>query len=263
MNKFNNFPHGLTKPRGLRRLKVNPFSPPPALQGKGLRRKSLTKEVTYGLRSLKNSTVRVRRGDVAKTRRAANPRRIGKHWKDKPAVIIRKGREICNPATPEGRGEYAWRTFLLWLRQDGFCCCCLQKLKLKAATFEHEHQRTKGARDERIWADGLPMNGASHGWCNLKRGSKRTPIAHYPQKEQDGIEMDMITEDQALAAAAYLQGAVCVCTAAKLKDEPFCDNCRGRIGAQRQHDLETMAGPRFIQALESAKAAALGVEEVA
>src|ERR1044071_9431529 len=44
--------------------------------------------------------------------------RIGKHWEHKPPVVRRGEREICNPATDEGRAEYKWRTLLMWLRQN-------------------------------------------------------------------------------------------------------------------------------------------------
>lgn len=113
---------------------------------------------------------------------------IGKHWLNKPAAVVRGEREICNPATQEGREEYWYRTFLLWLRQEGWCCFreygfCPGKLKLADATFEHENKRTKAQRDDRLsYFDAagkeMPMNGAAHLECNQIAGSRRLPIWH-------------------------------------------------------------------------------------
>lgn len=110
-------------------------------------------------------------------------RRFGKHWENKPAVAMRGEREICNPATAEGCAEYRWRILLMWVRQNGRCCDCLQPLRLADATFEHENLRGKD-RDDRIAifdSDGRfikHLNGAAHSWCNVKRGSRRTEIYH-------------------------------------------------------------------------------------
>lgn len=108
---------------------------------------------------------------------------VGRHWFNKPAVIYRSEREICNPATPEGKAEYKWRILLMWVRQEGLCCDCREPLRLKEATFEHENGRGGGKRDDRIaiYIEGKfirHQNGAAHLWCNSQRGSRRTPIWH-------------------------------------------------------------------------------------
>lgn len=110
----------------------------------------------------------------------------GKRWIGKPDIIVRgDGKEICNPATPGGMFEYAWRVLLMWVRQDGRCCNCREELSLSESTFEHEDGRGAGKRDDRIAIFDPKsgrlerhQNGASHGWCNTKRGSRRTPIWH-------------------------------------------------------------------------------------
>lgn len=113
---------------------------------------------------------------------------VGKHWLSKPAVVLRGEREICNPATDEGRAEYKWRTMLMWIRQDRWCCFheydfCPGRLKLRDATFEHEKKRTKGRQDDRIsYIDKAgkeqPLNGAAHGECNRIAGSRKLRIDH-------------------------------------------------------------------------------------
>lgn len=117
-------------------------------------------------------------------------RSVGRHWLSKPAVIIRRdGKEICNPATVEGRAEYWFRTMLMWIRQDGWCCFreydfCPGRLRLADCTFEHEQKRGAGKRDDRIAlldSEGgfiRHINGAAHGECNGIAGSRRLPIYH-------------------------------------------------------------------------------------
>lgn len=124
-----------------------------------------------------------RRKDGLNKKRKSVRRGSGKHWESKPAVIIRGEREICNPVTIEGRAEYKWRTMLVFVRQDGICCNCLEPLSLSECTFEHEDGRTSGRKDERtaIFEDGRfvrHLNGASHLICNSRRGSRRTEIYH-------------------------------------------------------------------------------------
>lgn len=114
-------------------------------------------------------------------------RHVGRHWLSKPAVIYCGKREICNPATVEGRAEYKYRTLLMWLRQDGWCCFheydfCPGRLHLWQATFEHEGKRTRGQRDDRIVildAEGRfvrHLNGAAHLECNSIVGSRKLTI---------------------------------------------------------------------------------------
>lgn len=113
---------------------------------------------------------------------------VGKHWLSKPAVVVRGEREICNPATVEGRAEYKYRTLLMFVRQDGWCCFheydfCPGRMHLSQATFEHEGKRTKGQQDDKIsYFDAAgkeqPMNGAAHAECNGIAGSRKLPIYH-------------------------------------------------------------------------------------
>ncbi len=113
---------------------------------------------------------------------------ISKRWLDKPPVVKRGEREICNPLTPEGRAEYRYRLLLMWVRQDGWCCFrdydfCPGRLRLAEATFEHENKRTRGERDDRISyfdesGKERPQNGAAHGECNRIAGSRRLKIWH-------------------------------------------------------------------------------------
>jgi hypothetical protein len=102
---------------------------------------------------------------------------------------MRGEREICNPATPEGMAEYKYRTMLMWVRQDGWCCFweydfCPGRLHLSEATFEHEEKRTKAQQDDRIAifdAEGRfvrYLNGAAHWECNGIAGSRKLPIYH-------------------------------------------------------------------------------------
>jgi len=76
---------------------------------------------------------RIYRGTLRKENPAINPaaagqrtgrrlNRIGKHWLSKPDIVYRGEREICNPATDVGRAEYKYRTMLMWVRQDSWCC---------------------------------------------------------------------------------------------------------------------------------------------
>jgi hypothetical protein len=122
-------------------------------------------------------------------RRSKSIRSVGKHWLSKPAIVYRGEREICNPATPEGCAEYKWRTVLMWVRQNGWCCFrehdfCPGRLHLSEATFEHEGKRTKGQRDDRIALFDTEgrflrhLNGAAHGECNRIAGSRKLPIWH-------------------------------------------------------------------------------------
>jgi hypothetical protein len=114
--------------------------------------------------------------------------KIGKHWLNKPPIVRRGEREICNPATAEGRAEYKYRTMLLWLRQEGWCCFheydfCPGRLKLSEATMEHEKKRTRAGQDDRLYylddaGKEIPLNGAAHLNCNKIAGSRKLPIWH-------------------------------------------------------------------------------------
>jgi len=105
--------------------------------------------------------------------------RVGKHWKNKPAIIKRDdGREICNRRSLEGLNVYADRVFAMLKRQKNLCCNCKMRLDWTEATFEHENGRGAGKQDDRIWIGNKPINGASHLICNQKRGSSRSPIWH-------------------------------------------------------------------------------------
>ncbi|HEY2497325.1 MAG TPA: hypothetical protein VGK24_09670 [Candidatus Angelobacter sp.] len=85
--------------------------------------------------------------------------------------------------------EYKYRTMLMWVRQDGWCCFweydfCPGRLHLSEATFEHEEKRTKAQQDDRIAifdAEGRfvrYLNGAAHWECNGIAGSRKLPIYH-------------------------------------------------------------------------------------
>ena len=170
----------------------------------------------------------------------SSPCSIGKKWLNRPAVYVTKGgREICNPATDGGILQYWFRRAALWLRQEGLCCICCRELKLSDATFEHENGRGGGKRDDRIEIDGQPINGASHLWCNSLRGSKRTPIYHYPQYE---LRDDMISEEQFENTAIYLIDKVCVCGRTKRSGQPLCEDCNGKLSPQQQFDIDTSRG---------------------
>lgn len=116
--------------------------------------------------------------------------RVSKRHLRRPDLIIKDdGREVCNPSTPGGKRLYAERLEQAFNRQYdpavGYvrCCNCVKRLKREDATFEHERGRHPARIDERLeLPDGTLLNGASHGWCNCLRGSKRTPIWHGPQE---------------------------------------------------------------------------------
>lgn len=149
-------------------------------------------------RSFNGRTPRLDRGNLSSSLSPASTsepksksiRRVGKHWLTKPAVTIRRDlKEICNPATVEGRAEYWFRTMLMWIRQDGWCCFreydfCPGRLRLADCTFEHEDKRGGGKKDERLALVDTEgrfirhINGAAHGECNGIAGSRRLPIYH-------------------------------------------------------------------------------------
>lgn len=99
------------------------------------------------------------------------------------------GREVCNKHTDGGLAEYHERLRICYQRQYDpavryhRCCNCKKRLEWGDVCFEHENLRTAGKIDERVEVDGKPRNGASHVICNLKRGSRRTPIWHGPPEE--------------------------------------------------------------------------------
>ena len=85
------------------------------------------------------------------------------------------GREVCED-TPKGRAEYKSRTMQMRTRQKAHCCLCWLPMTIKDTTFEHTNLRGAGGafRDDRIVdGDRNPMNGAAHGFCNSRKGSKR------------------------------------------------------------------------------------------
>jgi hypothetical protein len=115
-----------------------------------------------------------------KRKNGSRPRRVGKHWRRKPWLIVYPdGREVLNLTTKEGREEYRWRTWVMFNRQGGRCCNCPYQISdSEQSTFEHENGRGAGKRDDRIEIDGVRINGASHEICNNRRGSTRSPIWH-------------------------------------------------------------------------------------
>jgi len=114
--------------------------------------------------------------------------------REKPAIhIMPDGREICARGTDSrgqaGQAEYKRRVKLMWERQEGICCLygfleeCHGKLDLRDATFEHEHGRTSGKRDDRIvLPDGRWINGAAHSTCNFLKGSRKIPYNEFNSK---------------------------------------------------------------------------------
>jgi hypothetical protein len=111
----------------------------------------------------------------------------------KEPVIIRyakdgSGREQINLLTKQGMDLYIERKKQMWLRQSKKCCLfgyfsqCAGALRegrvaFEQTVFEHEAGRTAGKRDDRIekMVDGKlkRINGASCGFCNLAKGSRR------------------------------------------------------------------------------------------
>lgn len=99
--------------------------------------------------------------------------------------IHRDGREVCNRHSAQGRAVYRDRTEQMWRRQGKLCCLCSLPLSKQEATFEHQDGRGMGGstRDDRIWKDGKPYNGAAHGLCNALKGSRRITYNPLPRKE--------------------------------------------------------------------------------
>jgi hypothetical protein len=96
-----------------------------------------------------------------------------------PIGVTRDGREICNIRTRKGKVEYEQRKHNMHQRQKGRCCLqdyapmCPGPLRLHEATFEHEHGRGGGKRDDRIvLPDGTWINGVAHAMCNCWKGSR-------------------------------------------------------------------------------------------
>lgn len=124
----------------------------------------------------------------AAPRRTAMKRGPSKKWQDRPDVIKHDdGREVCNKHKPGGLAEYHKRLRQMFYRQFDpevhyhRCCNCKKRIEWPETTFEHENLRTPGKIDERIEVNGKPLNGASHGSCNLQRGSRKTRIWHGPE----------------------------------------------------------------------------------
>src|SRR5262249_4063340 len=81
---------------------------------------------------------------VSQPARSRKIQRLGRHWENKDAIIRHDdGREVCNMAKFEGEYAYYERIWLFWVRQDGKCCVCKKRLRMKDATFEHQTPRTK------------------------------------------------------------------------------------------------------------------------
>jgi hypothetical protein len=93
--------------------------------------------------------------------------------------ILEDGREIIDTGHTQGWKEYRARTRAMLDRQQGVCCLsrdcptCPGALRIEDAVFEHEFGRGMGGRkrDDRIEADGKPINGAAHWQCNRWKGS--------------------------------------------------------------------------------------------
>ena len=102
----------------------------------------------------------------------------------KAVTIYRDGREVCMSfgvvrQSKQGRNEYRYRIALMAERQGSMCCLygfcpdCPGSLIGYVPTFEHEHGRGGGKRDDRIvLPDGTWQNGAAHLACNNWKGSR-------------------------------------------------------------------------------------------
>jgi hypothetical protein len=92
--------------------------------------------------------------------------------------VYRDGREVCQN-NAAGAALYKARTIAMAFRQEFICCICRdpqKRMKPDETTFEHTDLRGMGSarRDDRILdAEGKPMNGAAHSFCNAEKGSKR------------------------------------------------------------------------------------------
>lgn len=119
-------------------------------------------------------------------------RRIGKKWLSKPAVIYRGVKEICNPATPEGRAEREWRKILMYVRQNGRCSIGREKLRLVDAVFEHATPKGMGSvnRDDRICDEnGRAINSVACAFHNSIKGSRRDVHIEFGDNTSDMLEI--------------------------------------------------------------------------
>lgn len=82
--------------------------------------------------------------------------------------VFPDGREVC-PGV--GNREYINRREAMVIRQDGICAIC--ETPMTFPTFDHEHSRGGGKRDDRIEIDGQWHNAAVHFECNTRKGSRR------------------------------------------------------------------------------------------
>lgn len=105
----------------------------------------------------------------------------------KPAVKVHPdGREVINLTCAEGRRIYLERIREMAVRQGLQCCLygyapmCRRHLSIIGTVFEHEEGRgmNGGHRDDRIWKDGKPYNGAAHFECNAWKMSRRIDYNH-------------------------------------------------------------------------------------
>ena len=106
--------------------------------------------------------------------------------------VFADGREQCNIKTTAGNAEYHRRKWLMWERQGRRCCLegflpeCPGALRAAECTFEHEHGRTAGHRDDRIeLPDGTWINGAAHMVCNGIKGSRKIPYSATIQRRME------------------------------------------------------------------------------
>lgn len=88
--------------------------------------------------------------------------------------VFPDGREVCQNSVA-GKLEYRARTIKRAQEQAWLCRICFLPMNILDVTLDHEDGRGMNGshRDDRIFRDGKPYNGAVHLHCNLSKASKR------------------------------------------------------------------------------------------
>lgn len=115
----------------------------------------------------------------------------------KPSQVRRKreaikvypdGREVIDIDLIAGNAEYRRRTEEMAERQGHRCPLC--NSIMSEPTFDHEHSRGGGRRDDRILVDGKWQNAAVCWICNGRKGSK-----HYTWEDGKYVPVLRLTQD--------------------------------------------------------------------